>query len=549
MIRTAFLFPLLFFCSLFIAQDGWSQEEGITINFYGPKSRNSQLLDSRMPVKSAEIYSDEVALLSDTARVKNLKQLTIKSKGFDRSANRLPGSLWQLDNLESLKLEWFTLDWKTVIPEFAKLPRLKSLCIFFCNDSFFSPDIKMLTRLEELEVHGCYMEKLPDELFTLTNLKSLTLNACGLRAPLTPKIVLLSGLEKLDLSFGRFETLPDELAQLEHLKEIDMEGNEFKTLPAVIGNMKQLQKINFADNKISEINEGFFGASQLRHIDLSRNRIHKIACGIEKLTLLNYVDVSVNRLKTLPAGLLACDSLANVYCADNHFQRPPAILKLLVLSCKLKDQTQQLNDSIAFYSGAISSACAFSTTVLKSREKFAQDMETPYPDHYDCTPDVIGSMDCSVDYSFDYKKRDMRLEIYGWVPFHYRKNPAYKMAHYLDMTIYDLPVLPPGYRRMRNLTEAEIERDELWIGVRRMLRPLKRCDNMQRLSIRDALLKHVPRSVRKMKKLTYITINCPKMKTLPSWLAKMPNLKEIKVYGDVEVPEAIRKKGIKITRA
>jgi hypothetical protein len=224
------------------------------------------------------------------------------------------------------------------------------------------------------------------------------------------------------------------------------------------------------------------------------------------------------------------------------------VLQLLVLSCKLKYQLQQLNDSITLYSGAIPSACSFPATLLKPRKKFIQDMETPYPEYYESTPDMISSMSCDICFSFDYKKKDMCLEIDDWLPLHYRKNPVYKMARYLDMTIYDLPVLPVGYRRMRNLTEAEVARDALWMGTRRMIRPLKRCGNMRRLVITDALLKRLPHSIYKMKNLAYISVNCPKLKSLPTWLAKMPNLKEIKVYGDTEVPEEIRKKGIKITR-
>ncbi len=532
-----FIFSV-FFIAVF-AMAGVAQNNTIDISFNDGNDERQEALAGSLPLNSVELYTKDLVFLNNPARIKNLKKLTIKDIDYEDGADTLtlrslPAIISSMDSLEYLQINFaFHFDWKNALPVIARLPALKTLEIEACNDCMI-PELGMLHQISELRISASGTENIPGELFQLTNLHSLAMNFNMIRK-IPDEISNLKQLEKIDFSDNKLNALPASFSQLSKLKEVNFEDNRFKSIPSVILKMNWLETISFADNGIRKIGAAFCTISALRSIDLSRNRIRELPDSIEKLKKLNHFDVSVNCLHTLPATLLCCDSLQEVFCADNHFRKTPDVLNFLIFSCEFHDPLR-LQDSAKIF--AQQHHIALET--IHTRPKFFQDMETTHYDCYKVSPDEEMYV-----FFYDYNKS---IDIDDWIPMHYRKNPVFQMAKQLNSNLYDIPILPFGYRQMKNLEKAILERDDIWIGTRHLVRPLKHCHKLKYLKMEDGWLHRLPKSVSKIKSLETLELNCPNMKSLPSWLARMPRLKKIIIHGDIEIPDAIKHSQIEIVQ-
>lgn len=109
---------------------------------------------------------------------------------------------------------------KTIPPEIALLPNLKTL---------------MLT-------HG-QIESVPDEIGQLSHLEMLSLPHNKIKR-ISPEIGRLTKLKTLALAHNQLETLPKELVRLSALQRIGLKGNPLKFLPLEIRQLKKFPKIS-----------------------------------------------------------------------------------------------------------------------------------------------------------------------------------------------------------------------------------------------------------------------------------------------------------------
>ncbi|NML41184.1 leucine-rich repeat domain-containing protein [Chitinophaga sp. G-6-1-13] len=207
------------------------------------KTKMSKLPDSiggLTGLEALEITGNQLKELPDSIQsLKELRILNLRTNRFTTFPKNLAGML----KLEELSLRFNEI--KTLPKEIAAFPALQLLDLSSNSIAVLPPAIKELSRLKELHIKYNKLTRLPDELGELQELevvalngnkgldfdqafrvlanckklKRLRLKGCGLKS-LPDSIVLLEGLESIDLQDNYFDELPEILLQLKHLREI-----------------------------------------------------------------------------------------------------------------------------------------------------------------------------------------------------------------------------------------------------------------------------------------------------------------------------------------
>ncbi|KAL3785970.1 hypothetical protein HJC23_005679 [Cyclotella cryptica] len=197
---------------------------------------------------------------------------------------------------------------------FEALPGLNSLALEGNDVSFDFTQVEGSPALVSLDVTNTKTESL-DGIENLNKLLELYASSNDLRGDFPKKVLQLSYLERLDLSFNNFDgTLPSEIGfALKKMILLSLHHNSFSgELPTSIGEMSALQYLQMQSNQFTgEIPPEVSGLTGLRDIDLS----DQISLGggltgtlpsFAKLSLLQSLDLSHNKLlSTVPSDLLA----------------------------------------------------------------------------------------------------------------------------------------------------------------------------------------------------------------------------------------------------
>jgi Leucine-rich repeat (LRR) protein len=183
------------------------------------------------------------------------------------------------------------------------------------NDvSFDFTQIEGSPSLVSLDVTNTNTQSL-DGIENLNKLVELYASSNDFRGDFPKKVLQLSYLERLDLSFNSVGgTLPSEIGfSLKKMILLALHHNSFSgELPTSIGQMNSLQYLQMQANQFTgEIPSEISGLTELRDIDLS----DQISLGggltgtlpsFAKLSLLQSLDLSHNKLlSTVPSDLLA----------------------------------------------------------------------------------------------------------------------------------------------------------------------------------------------------------------------------------------------------
>jgi hypothetical protein len=109
---------------------------------------------------------------------------------------------------------------------------------------------------------------------------------------ITPKLLEIFNMEKLDLSFKKPEF------------PYTSYWHEIKTIPRALCMLDKLTEINLANNDIEEIPKEFGQLINLISLYLNKNQIRKIPKEIGNLSKLEILDLSDNRLVAFPKEIV-----------------------------------------------------------------------------------------------------------------------------------------------------------------------------------------------------------------------------------------------------
>jgi Leucine-rich repeat (LRR) protein len=139
-------------------------------------------------------------------------------------------------------------------------------------------------------------------------------------AKITPKLLEVFNMEKLDLSFKKPElpytsywheikTFPRALCMLDKLTEINMSNNNIEKIPKEFGQLINLVSLYLDKNKIRQISEEIGNLSKLENLDLSDNYLVTLPKEIINLSKLRVLNLSGNPFWHIPDEIFEMDHL------------------------------------------------------------------------------------------------------------------------------------------------------------------------------------------------------------------------------------------------
>ena len=256
--------------------------------------------------------------------VEKLEKLTCAA-----NLEKIPSGIGMLKSLKELSLS-HNSDLKQIPKEIGNLKELEELYLGQTSITSLPDEIGNLRNLKKLNLYGASMldktiTELPDTIVNLQNLVELDLYGSGISS--LEKIVKLTSLQKLDLTYGEIEIIPPGISNLKNLTELNLEFNNIKSLPKEIGNLKKLISLNLGKNYVLEvIPVEITELTELKFLDLGHNNISFIPGEIANLDKLLDLYLHDNKITSFPSGLADVFSLENtrkeglkrLYINDNN---------------------------------------------------------------------------------------------------------------------------------------------------------------------------------------------------------------------------------------
>nr|XP_006985901.1 volume-regulated anion channel subunit LRRC8B [Peromyscus maniculatus bairdii]XP_015859885.1 volume-regulated anion channel subunit LRRC8B [Peromyscus maniculatus bairdii] len=207
---------------------------------------------------SLDNEGSKLVVLNNLKKMVNLKSLELLSCDLER----IPHSIFSLNNLQELDLKENNLKTVEEIISFQHLPRLSCLKLWHNNIAYIPAQIGALSNLEQLFLGHNNIESLPLQLFLCTK------------------------LHYLDLSYNHLTFLPEEIQYLTNLQSFDVTNNNIEMLP-----------------------DGLFQCKKLQCLLLGKNSLTDLSPLVGELSNLTYLELAGNYLETLPPELEGCQSL------------------------------------------------------------------------------------------------------------------------------------------------------------------------------------------------------------------------------------------------
>uniref|UniRef100_A0A8C6YCT6 Leucine-rich repeat-containing protein 40 n=1 Tax=Naja naja TaxID=35670 RepID=A0A8C6YCT6_NAJNA len=257
----------------------------------------------------------------------NLVRLNLGSNQL----RNLPTEISAMKNLKQLDCTKNFLE--NIPPELGSMVSLEQLYLRR-NKLCYLPDFHSCTYLKELHVGENQIEVLrAEQLKYLNSLCVLELRDNKLKS-LPDEIILLQGLERLDLSNNDISNLPCKLGNLSQLKFLALEGNPLRAIRRDILQILPVRTYFFVDDEIINPN-GEFPMTAMTLPSQSKINMHAI-------TVLKTLDYSEKQAVVIPDEVLNAvgdNPVSNVNFSKNNLTEIPARI------VELKESVSDINFS------------------------------------------------------------------------------------------------------------------------------------------------------------------------------------------------------------
>ena len=253
--------------------------------------------------------------------------------------------------LEALLLAWQTKDFdrktrdgaKTLFERYASKAsvdsvkkHLKRTNIFASGETKLAKRLKAMTKESKGELDGVKLAR-----------AMLARSGTGLKYLLKEtkdsgeRKVLLEERQKgatLNISGLELTRIPEEIAELQDLRVVEAQGNRIHTLTPGLLSLSGLEKLDLCWNALTEIPDAIDQLTELRSLDLSSNLFRSFPEALARLTWLEELDFSSEtyspkmKMKSLPACLGEMKGLRDLHRGAHRFEAlPEALLELPAL--------------------------------------------------------------------------------------------------------------------------------------------------------------------------------------------------------------------------
>ena len=473
--------------------------------------------------------------------LKNLTTINLR----DNCITEIPEEVCQL-NLERLNVADNPLN---ELPEsFRNFVNMEDLDISFTHLEEIPFQILYLNNIKRLAVKNNALEKLPESWDKCINIQCLDLSEnpfCTLPASISQ----LQKLEKLNLKSCCLSEFPDALLHLATLQTLNLEDNFITELP---GNFHSLnvKKLNIRSNILSHLPDSLSSQSKLQNIDMSSNRLTEFPSVFFKLHNIKHIGLGDNLITVLPEtweGLhivtLSLDRNPLVKIGNSPLNELKYIVSLSLRNCLLDEVPAYFSFFSKLSKLDISHNNIMANTIVALPPNLTRLVLDNNP---------LGSVPESV-------QDVVKLSHLSLDSCNLRNLPAFicllKQLQYLSICSNSLTSLPAGFCNTM-LATTNLSWNPL--GCLDSLNSAKR---LRQLFVYGCRLHNFPREILNLKKLTELHLGwnsfnslpgdlrhnnlrtlsfcCNPIRTLPSSIVNLKNLRTLEVDSIQEFPDAV----------
>jgi len=150
-------------------------------------------------------------------------------------------------------------------------------------------------------------------------------------------VLMLSKLQRMNLSLNSISKLPEELFLLNDLVELNLNFCELSIVPNMINKLTNITNLCLAGNRLVSFDVNMSPMSSIKKLWLQDNRLTKITKTLERCLEIRYIILRNNQLKTVPLKIWKLRFLTELGLEGNpELEVPPAelVAKLTVVeSC------------------------------------------------------------------------------------------------------------------------------------------------------------------------------------------------------------------------
>lgn len=250
------------------------------------------------------IPGDTILINDDIIDFENLKEIMILScyvAGISKELFKLP----KLKTLFIANGYYTGQDKINFLKGISKAQQLEALVISdILGTETLSPEILELTNLQKLEIENLNASSLPDKFQNLKKLKKLTLSDIA-SSEIPTSLENLTQIEYLKLSGKGISYIPEFISDFKNLEYLDISGN-IDVLDSNFGFFPKLTCLALSDNKLENIdnlidNLIISDVKNLYCIDLTNNKFKKVPQNLIKFQSIVYLDLDNNDLESFDA--------------------------------------------------------------------------------------------------------------------------------------------------------------------------------------------------------------------------------------------------------
>lgn len=247
---------------------------------------------------------DTILINDDIIDFENLKEIMIIScyvAGISKELFKLP----KLKTLFIATGYYIGQDKNNFLNGISEAQQLETLVISdIWGTESLSPEILELTNLQKLQIENLNASSLPDNFQKLKKLKKLTLTDLA-SSEIPSSLKYLTQLEQLTLSGKGISHIPEFISEFKNLEWLVISGN-IEKLDSNFGYFPKLSGFHLSDNKLENIdnlldNITSIGVKKLYYIDLTNNKFKIVPQNLKKFQSIMYLDLDSNELESFDA--------------------------------------------------------------------------------------------------------------------------------------------------------------------------------------------------------------------------------------------------------